>query len=172
MPQKIVYLRFCEPMAAVHRLSADLFEDSFDLIGIHSRLEGYALAYSLNLNLKTRFERRRKDLEISSHITIPVFEWKDDSNERYWTLFANNGTMSEKSVLDGLFENEPAFSSFHLVPEHRKAEYFLKIEQESPIAYRKAKSEKLVQLLLDIPQVLLAFHVETDKLKSKSNLIF
>jgi len=160
------------PMAAVHRLSADIYDDSFELIGLHSRLEDYALAYTLNRFLKTRFVRRRKNLEIPEQITFPVFEWKDDSNERYWTFFANAGRMPEKSVSEGFFENEPTFSTFHLVPEHREADYFIKVEQEGPIADDKAKSEQLVRSLLDIPKVVLAYPIETNKLKSKSNLIF
>ena len=83
-------------MVAVHRLSADIYEADFDLIALHSQLKDYALAYALNLYLKTGFQRRRKDLEISNHFTLPIFEWKDDIKERYWTFFASGGRWEGK----------------------------------------------------------------------------
>lgn len=172
LPQKILSLRFCMPMAAVHRLSADIFEDDFELIALHSRVEDFALAYALNLHLKTGFERRRKDLDISGHITIPIFEWKDGINECYWTFFTNNGTVEEKSLQDGLFKDEPSFNTIYMVPEYREADYFLKIEQESSKSYRKAQNEWLIKSLQNIPKVLTAYLVTTDKLKSRNNLIF
>ena len=73
-------------MVSVHKISTDFYEDSFDLIAIHSSLEGYALAYALNLRLKSDFRRCKKDLDISAQIKIPIFEWKDDINDRYFKL--------------------------------------------------------------------------------------
>jgi len=81
-------------MAAVHKLTEDFYDHSFDLIALHSSLEDHALAYALNLAMKSGFRRRRVDLDISGKITIPIFEWKDDLNDRYWTLFTNKGGSS------------------------------------------------------------------------------
>ncbi|HET8737190.1 MAG TPA: IPExxxVDY family protein [Pricia sp.] len=159
-------------MPAVHRLSAELYEEDFELIALHSRLEDYALAYALNLYLKTGFGRRRKDLDISGQVTIPIFEWKDDSNERYWTFFANYGIMEDESLKDGLFKDEPFYRGFHLVPEYRETDYFLKIEQESPDSVREVENQNLVKALQRIPKVTMAYSVNTDRLKSKNNLIF
>jgi hypothetical protein len=159
-------------MIAVHRLSADIYEDDFDLIALHSHLEDYALAYALNLYLKTGFERRRKDLDILSHITIPIFEWKDDVNERYWTFFPNHGITKEKSLREGLFKEETSYGTFHLVPEYREVDYFLKIEQEGSESYGKAENGCLVKAMQKIPKILMAYSVNTEKLKSRNNLTF
>jgi len=172
LPQKILSLRFCAPMAALHRLSADVYEDDFDLIALHSRLEDYAMAYTLNLHLKAGFERRRKDLDVSGHITIPVFEWKDDINERYWTFFTNHGRTELNSLQDGLFKDEPSYSAFHMVPEYREVDYFLKIEQDCSDTLRDPNNERLVKSLQNIPKVMMAYPVVIDKLKSRNNLIF
>ncbi len=159
-------------MPAVHRLSADIYGDDFDLIALHSRLEDYSLAYYLNLHLKIGFERRRKDLDISGHITIPIFQWKDDVNERYWTFFSNYGRTEEKSEQDGLFKDEPTFSTFYMVPEYREADYFLKIEQEDSGNYRKTENEGLIKSLQNISKIIMAYAVAPDQLKSRNNLIF
>lgn len=159
-------------MAAVHKLTEDFYEDSFDLIALHSSLEDYALAYALNHTLKSNFKRRRRDLDISDQIAIPIFEWKDDLNDRYWTLFTNKGVGQEMRVENGLFKEEPSYRNHHLLVEYREVDYFLKIEQDGSDSYRQVENENTITALLTIPKVITAYAVETQKLKSKNNLIF
>ena len=154
-------------MVAVHKISSDFYEDSFDLIALHSSLEDYSMAYALNQCLKSNFKRRRVDLDISEHVTFPVFEWKDDVNDRYWTFFANNGLKEDTLVRSDLFRNEPSYTTFKLVPEFRDVDYFIKIEQDD---YNEV--ENLIKHLLTVPKIITAYTIETDKLKSMNNLIF
>ncbi|MGS0525865.1 IPExxxVDY family protein [Zobellia nedashkovskayae] len=154
-------------MVAVHKITNDFYEDSFDLVALHSSLEDYSIAYALNLHLKSSFKRSNEDLDLSGHITVPIFEWKDDINDRYWTLFTNNGLVEDTANQKGLFKDEPSFTAFHMVPEHRDVDYFLKIEQDGFI-----NIENLVRTLQNIPNIITAYAIETDKLKSKNNLIF
>ncbi len=160
------------PMAAVHRLTEDLYEDSFDLIALHTSLEGYALGYALNLVLKSNFKRRRRDLDISDRVTIPIFEWKDDLHDRYWTFFTNKGVSRDIVVENGLFREEPSYRNHHMLLEYREVDYFLKIEQDGSDSFRQAENEKITTRLLTISKVITAYTVETQKLKSKNNLIF
>lgn len=159
-------------MVAIHKISTEFYEDSFDLIALHSSLEDYAMAYALNLCLKSDFKRRQKDLDISAHITIPIFEWKDDINDRYWALFTNNGLKEDTSVRSDLFKNETSYSTFNIVPEYRDVDYFIKIEQDDSDSYWNGEIENLIKELLAIPKIVTAYTIETDKLKSKNNLIF
>lgn len=159
-------------MVAVHKISADFYENSFDLIALHSSLEDYAMAYALNLCLRSDFRRRNEDLDISAHVTIPIFEWKDDINDRYWTFFANNSLREETLVRKDLFKNEPSFSTFKMVPEYRDVDYFIKIEQDGSDTYRTERIERLIKLLLAVPKIVTAYRIVPDKLKSKNNLIF
>ncbi|WP_276168729.1 IPExxxVDY family protein [Zobellia alginiliquefaciens] len=154
-------------MVAVHKITNDFYEDPFDLVALHSSLEDYAIAYALNLHLKSNFKRSEIDLDLTGHITVPIFEWKDDINDRYWTLFTNNGLVEDTMSRKGLFKDEPSFTTFHMVPEHRDVDYFLKIEQDGFI-----NMENLVKTLQNIPKIITAYAIETDKLKSKNNLIF
>lgn len=159
-------------MVSVHKISVDFYEDSFDLIAVHSSLEDYAMAYALNRYLKSDFKRCQKDLVISGQITIPVFEWKDSLSDKYWTLFTNNSLKEDTMVRSDLFKNEPSFTTFKMVPEYRDVDYFIKIEQDDSDNYHKGEMENLVRSLLAIPKILTAYTIETDNLKSKNNLIF
>ncbi len=159
-------------MAAVHKLTEDLYEDSFDLIALHSSLEDFALGYALNLTLKSNFKRRRKDLDISDRTKIPIFEWKDDLNDRYWTFFSNKGVTQDIVAKSGLFQEELSYRNHHILSEYREVDYFLKIEQDGSNSSRQAENENTIAKLLTISKVVTAYTMETQKLKSKNNLIF
>lgn len=154
-------------MLSIHKISVDFYEDSFGLIAMHSSLEDYAMAYALNLHLRSHFKRCRKDLDVSGEVSIPLFEWNDEMNGGYWTLFTNNGVKEDTLGREGLFKDEPSFTPFHMVPEYREVDYFLKIEQDDFVV-----STDLIKKLLAIPNVVTAYNVQHHKLKSKKNLIF
>lgn len=160
------------PMAAVHKLTEDLYEDSFDLIALHTSLEDFALGYALNIALKSNFKRRRRDLDISGRVTIPIFEWKDDLKDRYWTFFTNKGVSQDMGAENGLFKEELSYRKHPMLLEYREVDYFLKIEQDGSDNYRQTENENTIAKLLTISKVITAYTVETQKLKSKNNLIF
>ncbi len=154
-------------MMVTHKIIDDFYEDSFTLLAVHSSMEDYALVYALNLCLKTKFKRVAKDLDISDSISFPIFEWKDDITDSYWTLIVNKCYQEDDSLKNGLFENVPSIIEHHLVPEYKEADYFLKIEHDN------SNLEKdILNLLLTIPKIITAYILDVDQLKSKSNLIF
>ena len=154
-------------MMAVHKITDDFYEDSFTLLALHSSMEDYSIVYALNLCLKANFKRSPEDLDISDHISFPIFEWKDDKNDTYWTLITNNSLQEEKLTRSDLFENEPSFTMHHLLPEHKDADYLLKIDHDD------CNLEKdTVRQLLTILRIITAYILDVEQLKSKSNLIF
>lgn len=153
-------------MAAVHKILTDFYEDSFTLLAIHSSLEDYAMVYALNQCLKSRFRRTSKDLELYEEVTFPLFEWKDHKNDRFLTLFTNNGTKEEQNFKGNLFENEPSYTRFHVVPEYKEADYLLKIEHDDDL------EGNFVKLLANIPKVVTVYAIEIENIKSRTNLIF
>lgn len=153
-------------MIAVHKISEEFYEDTFTLIALHSSLEDYAMVYALNQCLKSKFRRTPEDLELSDHLYFPIFEWKDISNDRYWTLITNNAIREEQMTRVDLFENEPSFTKLQVIPEYKEADYLLKIEHDGNL------EENLMTSLLSIPKVITAYTIEVDGLKSKTNLIF
>ena len=154
-------------MAAVHKILDDFYEDPYELVALHSSLEDYELVYFINLHLKSKFKRCADDLQLSPGVSFPIFEWKDEQNDRYWSLVTNNSVLEANVQEIGLFEGEPSFTTHHLVPEHKEVDYFLKVEDDD------LDIEKdLLKPLLLVPRVITAYAVNTDKLKSKNNLIF
>ncbi len=153
-------------MAAVHKILTDFYEDSFTLLALHSSLEDYAMVYALNLCLKSSFQRTTKDLELFDQVTFPIFEWKDTQNDRFLTLIKNKATKEEGNITGDLFENQPSFSRFQVVPEYKNADYLLKIEHDDCL------EENLVKSLMSIPKVVTAYVIEIENIKSRTNLIF
>ena len=52
----------------IHALGLEDFcEEEYSLIGIHTALEDYKLAYLLNKNLNTHFSKSQKNLEFESN---------------------------------------------------------------------------------------------------------
>lgn len=156
-------------MATVYKISDDFYENSFTLLALHSSLEDFALAYAINKALKSQFIRLKNDLDISEHMTFPIFEWKDKVNDRYCTLIGNKGynTAENNAENIGLFALEPSYVKHYLIPEHREVDYFIKIEQD-----HEDLDTNMLKSILDIPRVLTAYPLVIDNLKSKNNLIF
>ena len=154
-------------MVAVHKIIGDFYEDSFTLIALHSSIEDFAMVYAINLYIKSIFKRSSKDLELSEHMSFPLFEWQDDLHDRYWALIANESTKKESLVREGLFMDETSFVKRHLVPEYKEVDYFIKIEHDDDL-----DKDKLLKSLLAIPKMVTAYSIDADKLKSKNNLIF
>ncbi len=154
-------------MAVTHRILDDFLEESFSLFAIHSTLEDYAVVYSLNRYLKSRFQRLPNDLDIDKGSSFPIFEWKDVNNDRYWTLISNSCRKAEAGKTNELFNNEPSVTTYHLIPEYREVDYLLKLEGEPAEG-----EETIVKRLSGIPNFITAYAIDTSKLKSKKNLIF
>jgi uncharacterized membrane protein YhiD involved in acid resistance len=159
-------------MGTTHKISAELYDDSFKLIAMHCGLESYAMAYHLNSVVKLRLSRREekkdddkdKDEWLES---FPIYEWKDELNDHYWTLISNSVKEEKQNESFGIFSNEIAINTLHLVKERREVDYFLKIEAEDTRLLNEA-----VKKINLIPKVVTAYSIDVDTLKSKRNLIF
>tara|TARA_R110002167_G_scaffold13570_5_gene56201 strand:+ start:131 stop:598 length:468 start_codon:yes stop_codon:yes gene_type:complete len=154
-------------MTAVHKITGDFYDDPYDLIALHSSLEDYELVYFINLYLKSKFRRCKHDMELSPQISFPIFEWKDEKNDRYWSLVTNNSVQEEHFQRADLFQGEPSYTTHHLVPEYKEVDFFLKVEHDD-----LNLEDSIIKTLLRVPKIITAYTVDTDKLKSKNNLIF
>ncbi|MEX0273034.1 MAG: IPExxxVDY family protein [Flavobacteriaceae bacterium] len=153
-------------MATVHKMKADFYEATFPLIALRSNLEDHAMAFYINQYLKARFIRPRADWELSKDIRFPYFEWKDEVNDGYWILWSNDSFgLAEVGGATDLFQDQPSYTKYHLVPEHKEVDYFLKLEDDH------IDEHKVLRTLMDIPGVQTAYLINTEKLKSINNLI-
>jgi len=149
----------------------DFYEDhSFTLIGIHCTIEDYRLGYLLNKALSLNLKRLPKDLENNKNTTYSIFEWEDQFLFNIWHLVANNCKIETKIISVNTLFNHPQneVKVYPLVSEHKRANYLLKTSDK----LTDRKTEILLKKILDIPQIITAYTIESSKLKSKDNLIF
>ncbi|AWX44347.1 hypothetical protein HME9304_01347 [Flagellimonas maritima] len=153
-------------MSTTHRISADFYDDNFQLIAIHSGLEDFALAYAINFNCCLHLKRVEKDLQFAQDLSFSVFDWEDKINDRYWTLISNNCAVEVAVSSIGLFGNDTSFRKNYLIKEKKEVDYFLKIDGEKKSLVEDVKS------INKIPKVVTAYPMAAQDLKSKRNLIF
>ena len=150
-----------------YRISEDLCTEEFVLIALHSSIEDHTLVYALNKFLKIKLKRTGEDLDLTGISTFPLFEWRDLINDRCWTLITNNNIKEENLERNDLFQNEISLTVHHLIPEYKEVDFFLKIEQGD-----ECLEDDVIKILLSIPNIVTAYIVDTERLKSKHNLIF
>ena len=158
-----------------HRLILDdVFEQPFKLIAIHSSVEEYKLAFLLNKHLGLRLSRASQDVDFrirNLKVLFALYQFEDI--QKYCKYFLVSNFSKGETALDkesrGLFRDEQfSFEKMYFLPEFKKVDFFLKIEEESnPV------SEKLLlNKIKEIPQVSTAYGIDFHQIKSKENLIF
>ncbi|MCB0446097.1 MAG: IPExxxVDY family protein [Gelidibacter sp.] len=158
---------------AVHKLLVDEFYDtSFSLIAIHCRLEDYRLAYLLNQHLHLKLARKPQDLDYKYFAaTYSIYEWEDKQQFTTWNLVANVCKKEE----DGLQSSGSLFNigntilrTYHLLPEFKNVDYFIKIANED----QDFDEKHILDILQSIPQLIASYSLDVEHIKSKDNLIF
>ncbi len=173
---EIVYLHliFCE--MAIHKLDLGEFDEiDYHLIAIHTSLEDYRLAFFINQKLAINLGKSENEIQISikeGETKFSRFYFYDKEEAVSWNLIQNrNEVIQQKSDLSqNLFSTiEMEISTkVYLLPEFKKADYFLKIEniEEAMLATH------IQPLLNTIDSISTAYTVKTKQIKSKNNLIF
>ena len=150
---------------------SDVLEYDFSLIAIHCSLEDYRIAFFLNKYLGLRLKRRGVDVDFKKETyeaLFSLFNFEDSKNYRTYTLVGNRCKVkhTENGDNEGLFKTAENFKMINLIPELKKTDYFLKLETETPAP------KTIVAQINQIPQVVTAYRVDVNQLKSKRNLIF
>jgi hypothetical protein len=158
---------------ALHELLVDdFYDDTYKLIAIHCRLEDYRLAYLLNQNLDINLVRKPDDLDFKYlESSYSFFEWVNKSEYVTWNLISNVCKKEEDSLYSTgtLFESsEKVLKTFHLISEHNKVDYFIKISDE----IQNVNEKVILNRLQTIPQIITSYTVDPLKIKSKDHLIF
>lgn len=160
---------------AHHKLELEEdYKETYSLVAIHCSEEAYKMAYILNKYVGLRLKRRSVDLEYSNkglEITFSLFEYEDSIQYTTYNLVANKckSEIANVQSSSGLFSSElPETVVTYLLPEHKRADYFLKIYSDFEIIPMR----KLVFEINQIKQVISAYTIDAEELKSKSNLIF
>jgi len=147
----------------------DFSNDDYTLIGIHTSLNDYKLAYLLNKHLQINFVRASYNLDFTqekNQASYTVYEHSNTENDFDWFLISNTYKTTLTTTPSGFFnENE---YKMYLVPEKKKVDFFLKIKGEIDFEHIVKTIEKINQ----IPQIITSYKVEVESLKSKDFLIF
>lgn len=147
-------------------------EEDYILIGIHCQWEAYRVAYLLNKELDLKLKRELSDLDFQHKKLMafyPVYHYSDEKAYRDYYLVGNKfrGTPAPSSAQNALFQSE-AILTANLVPEHKNVDFILKVEEPDGTMAPKTLASKINA----IPQIRIAYTINTDTLKSKENLIF
>ncbi|MDT0676398.1 IPExxxVDY family protein [Autumnicola musiva] len=161
-------------MQAHKMLLDEVEEDSFKLVAIYSSVEEFRMAYLLNKHLNLQLKRARRDVDFNYKAVqamYALFTSKDPKTHCTYHLVCNKYKGKPKKVLSSgsLFDEEEVRPlEMQLIPEYKKVDYFLKIGED----VQDQNFTKLVNIVYNIPQVLAAYSIDVENLKSKENLIF
>ena len=144
----------------------DFSDENYHLIGIHSVLEDYQLAFFLNKHLKIHLKRASFNIEYKNKTKYSVFEYIDEELDCNFYLFSNTCKVKDEDLKSGLFETMD--STMYLVPERKNIDYFIKIEGEINDAFVLEK----IKQVRKVSQISISYIIETNTLKSKDFLIF
>ncbi|MEX6626933.1 IPExxxVDY family protein [Tenacibaculum salmonis] len=147
----------------------ELSINDYTLIGIHTMLNEYKLAYLLNRYLNIKFSQAAYNLDFTEKNNTSfytVYEYTNTELGYDWFLIANVYKLNNKKVKTSLFEEN--YSVRYLVPEKQKIDFFLKIESGFDIEH----IVKTIEVINNIPQIITSYEVEVESLKSKDFLIF
>lgn len=154
----------------IHSLGLeDFYEDNYTLIGIHTALEDFKLAYLLNNNLNTNFSRASFSLDFETNQTKASFSIYEYMNEKYdyeWYLIANSYKEEKVNATDTLALATETIT--YLIPEKKSVDYFIKVVGEQNNLLIKRTIDKINA----INQIVTCYTIDTNTLKSKEFLIF
>jgi hypothetical protein len=126
----------------------------FDLIGIISSAKGYKLAWDINNLLSVRLVKQQDLIVQFKHNSEASFSYFSHENEvNKLKLFRNKPNESESRSL--------------LLPEYPHLDYIILVQGED-----YGDSNRLQELLRNIPSIELVGFIPLGPLKSKDNFIF
>ncbi|HEY4619185.1 MAG TPA: IPExxxVDY family protein [Flavobacterium sp.] len=161
---------------AIHKLDLGEFDEiDYNLIAIHTSLEDFRLAYFINQKLPINLSKSKDEVQINikeGETNFSRFYYYDLEKAISWNLIQNKNEVSQqkKDTLQNLFSNVTMeiTTKVFLLPEFKKADFFLKIENtEDTMDVSKIKT-----ILNTIDNISAVYTVDTNQIKSKNNLIF
>jgi len=156
----------------MQKLILDNFQKEFGLIGICSSLEGYKLAFLVNKKLNINFRKTRTDVLLNAkqaELNFELYKYEDAKTKSTLYLVQNKSKYNHLKTEDStsLFQVEQTIYEY-LIQSHKQAEYLLKIEDD----FNSYTIKALISSLNEIPQLISAFEIPFEEIKSAENLIF
>jgi len=154
----------------IHSLDFDDFcEEEYYLIGIHTTLEDYKLAYLLNKQLKTNLTKEVYSLDFETekkNASFSVFSYTNYTYDFDWFLISNSYKSERKIQLSQLLLSSEIKT--YLIPEKKGVDFFIKIIGNSDTMF----ISRTIDQIKEINQVITSYKIDHKTLKSKDFLIF
>lgn len=156
------------------KLHVDEFDEiDYQLIAIHTSLEEYRLAFLINQKFNVLLSRCETNICITGKngtAELVRYVYEDEKSSICWNLLQNkseifrDASVSAPDLFSG--ENIRVAGNAFLVPEYRKVDYFLQLQNTCDLP------SDLHQSLQEIPKISMCYSVDTENIKSRNNLIF
>lgn len=152
----------------------DMEDEPFVLIGLHSTVEPYRMAFLINKYVKVSFKRQDFDQDITVQNFVsgyPVFHYRDQDQNASLYLIPNHTKARMKTIAStgGLFAIDQIEEiKTTLIKEYRTVDYFLKIEKDP----EQFPLKRMLSKLNEIPHVISVYEVDTSVIKNIDYLIF
>jgi hypothetical protein len=161
---------------AIHKLDlGDFDEIDYLLVAIHTTLEDYRIAYFINQKLEINLSKKKDEIQVNSkegEAKFSRFYYHNSEKGITWNLIQNRNEVfqEKKDSIQNLFSNTTleVSTKVYLLPEFKKADYFLKIENNNDMMDLSI----MKTLLNTIDSISTVYTVDTNQIKSKNNLIF
>lgn len=155
---------------ATYKLSIDDFDEpEYLLIAIHTPLEDYRLAFTLNRSLQLKLEANPKGVSVKTKKGEAYFSRFSytDADGIVWELLQNKAELSQAEEIQDLFGNPKASvsSRSYLLSEFKKVDFVLKIDSEDEIR------QDLIGILNGLDSIATAYPIDHQLVKSRNNLI-
>ena len=151
-----------------YKLECEIDHDYF-LIGIHSVLEDFRLAYLLNSEFNINLKRVSKNIEFSKKEgSFSNFDFEDQASFCYWSLISNKFVEEQEVSKNQLSIFEQISNTYVLISEKKNTDYFLKIEGD----FTNEEIQNITKKINSIHRVMTTYEMDPETLKSKDFLIF
>ncbi len=154
-------------MSKIHTFDFE-YDHDYILIGIHTTLNDYRLAYFLNKELKLFLKRFKDNLDFPlKQCSFPFYLYEDKASFITWSMISNK-FISTNSVQSNtnLFDEETKIR--FLIPEKNKVDYFIKING----FIKDENLENILTKIKEAEKIITSYTIDPYTLKSRDNLIF
>ena len=153
---------------AKYVLKVPVDQDDTAVFAIHSEWPDYQLLFFLNRELKLQLKRQKDDLEFGQGYFFPWFAFDHQKHFSRYTLIQNKlktGVNIQAEL--NLFADNRFEEIYHVLPEYKRIDYLLKVEGES-----EEQLTLLLEILKQLDQIVMAYALNSQLIKSKTNLIY
>jgi hypothetical protein len=158
----------------LHKLQFDDFDEPvFQAFAIQTTIEPYRLSFFLNEKLQIHLKPNDKGFEAVFKKEIRTFtgySYHNEDTDEIFDLVKNSQTFIEtlKPTANSLFGESIEYrtAKMYLVPEFKKADYILRIENAAQAP------EEIAEKIKTITTTTFVQLLNVNELKSKNNLIF